>query len=62
MLAGDLNLPDICLEDLEVLDCIKTSPAYGYENNSLFLDILNDFAFEHPVMIMYLIIVHLSIQ
>ena len=37
MLAGDLNLkiPDICLEDLEVLDCIKTSPTYGYENNSL---------------------------
>ena len=40
MLAGDLNLPDY----------IKTSAAYGYEdNNNLFLDILNDFALEEQV-------------
>ena len=30
MLAGDFNLPDY----------IKTSTAYGYEDNNLFLDIL----------------------
>ena len=36
MLAGDFNLPDY----------IKTSTAYGHEDNNLFLDILNDFAFE----------------
>ena len=47
MLAGDFNLPDICWED--GLGCIQTSPAYSYEINNLFLDILNDFALEQQV-------------
>ena len=47
VLAGDFNLPDICWED--GLGCILTSPAYGYEINNLFFDILNDFALEQQV-------------
>ena len=53
MFAGDFNLPDICWEYGPELNWryqkFKTSSAYGYENNSSFLDILNNFVLRQQV-------------
>ena len=47
ILAGNLNLPNIHWE--EGLRHINLSPVYGYELNSLFKEIMNDYGFEQLV-------------
>ena len=41
LLAGDFNLPD--------LSYVDQNPTYGYETNSLFVEIMNNYGFEQFV-------------
>ena len=44
LLAGDLNLSDLKFEDYT-----SHNPAYGYEINSFFVEMMNDYSFEQFV-------------
>ena len=47
LLAGDLNLPDLKFED--GICYTSHNPAYGYEINSFFVEMMNDYGFEQFV-------------
>ena len=47
LLAGDFNLPDLRFED--GIGYVNRNPTYGYEINSLFVEIMNNYGFEQLV-------------
>ena len=47
LLAGDFNLPDLKFKD--GIGYINRNPNYGYETNSLFVEMMNDYGFEQFV-------------
>ena len=47
LLAGDFNLPDLKFED--GIGYINRNPTYGYETNSLFVEMMNGYGFEQFV-------------
>jgi len=47
LLAGDLNLPDLKFED--GICYTSHNPAYSYEINSFFVEMMNDYDFEQFV-------------
>ena len=47
LLAGDFNLPDLRFED--GIGYVNPNPTYGYDTNSLFVEIVNDYGFEQFV-------------
>ena len=47
LLAGDLDLPDLNFED--GICYTNHNPAYGYEINSFFVEMMNDYGFEQSV-------------
>ena len=47
LLAGDLNLPDLRFED--GICHTSHNPAYGYEINSFFVEMMNNYGFEQFV-------------
>ena len=47
LLAGDFNLPDLKFED--GISYINRNPTYGYETNSPFVEMMNDYGFEQFV-------------
>ena len=47
ILAGDFNLPDLKFED--GIGYVNRNPTYGYETNSLFVEMMNNYGFEQFV-------------
>ena len=47
LLAGDFNLPDLKFED--GIGYVNCNPTYGYETNSLFVEMMNNYGFEQSV-------------
>ena len=45
--AGDINLPDLKFED--GVGYVNCNPTYGYETNSLFVEMMNNYGFEQFV-------------
>ena len=44
LLTGDFNLPDLKFED--GIGYVNCNPTYGYETNSLFVEMINNYGFE----------------
>ena len=47
LMAGDFNLPDLKFED--GIGYVNRNPTYGYETNSVFVEMMNNYGFEQFV-------------